>query len=104
MTIKDRLISLIGFTPSNDNSLEGALLDQGLLSTTAYTVDKSISVKKAAIEVIQVILSTPDTVNDQNYSIKYDRGSLLKLMASLKDEVLIIDEVKLPTITVKRMW
>ena len=103
MTNKDRLISLIGFTPSNSNTLDGALIDLGLVGTNLYTVQSTISVKKAAIQVIQVILSTPDT-NDQNFSIKYDRGALLKLLATLKDEVGERDPLLIPTITVKRVW
>ena len=104
MTIKDRLISLIGFKPSNDNSLDGALIDLGLIGNNLYTASATIGVKKAAIQVIQVILSTPDTVNSDNFSIKYDRGSLLKLLTTLKDEVGERDPLLIPTITVKRVW
>lgn len=102
MTNKERLISLIGFAPPA-NALDGALLDLGIVGADTYTAANSVDVKKAAIQVIQVILSTADTINENEFQIKYDRPSLIKYLDTLKSEV-GDDTALAPTITSKPVW
>lgn len=88
MTNLERLISLIGFAPSNNDSLQGALIDFGINGADTYTVANKLVVKKAAIQVIQLLLSTADTNNGMSngagFEIKYDRQSLLDYLDRLK--------------------
>lgn len=98
MTNKERLISLIGFAPDNQNAIEGALLDASIDPDGDYEAGNLKVFKKATIEVIDILLSTPDTSNPQSgMSIKYDRPSLLArrkiLMIEIGEEV-----VPVPTI------
>lgn len=104
MTIQERLISLIGFAPPQ-NSVEGALLDEGLNAADAYDPSLSLQVKKATIQVMEVLLTTADTTNENQYVIKYDRPTLLKRITALKDEVAAEDGVVLqPVIRSKKCW
>lgn len=88
MNIKDRVLAFIGFTPDNQNTIEAALLDEGLTYTDTYdnTVEL-IKVKRAAVQVMKILLTTPDTVNENGYTIKFDRASLLKRIADLEAEI-----------------
>lgn len=102
MTNKERLISLIGFSPA-ENAAEGALLDLGLLSTDTYDTASNLNIKKAAIEVMKALITTADTSNAQTgFAIKYDRASILKLIAQFEQEV--GDTTSLPTITGISPW
>lgn len=102
MTNKERLISLLGFAPP-PNSAEAALIDIGLGETDTYIVGNLDSVKRAAIEVMKVLLTTADTGNAQTgFSIKYDRAAIEKRIAQLEDELdVVIDK---PTIKGIHPW
>jgi hypothetical protein len=102
MTNKDRLISLLGFAPP-DNSLEGELLDFGISSSGTYDPANSVLLKKAAIKIMELLLTTADTTNENQYAIKYDRIAVLARIKLLKGELGMIDE-SLPTITGKSVW
>lgn len=87
MTNKERLISLLGFAPPK-NSAEGALQDLGLGDADTYIVGNLVTVKKAAIEVMNIIITTADTGNNEvGWTAKYDRPSILKRIAQLEDEI-----------------
>lgn len=91
MTNKERLISLLGFEPPK-NSAEGALLDFGLVEAGTYDSSSIDSIKKAAIEVMKVLLTTADTSNAQvGFSIKYDRSAIEKRIKQLEDELEVTD-------------
>lgn len=103
MTNKQRLISLLGFVPSNDNSVEGELLDAGINGASAYDPADSVAIKKAAIKVMEQLLTTADTQNENMYKITFDRTAVLARIKQLKGELGISDE-SLPTITGKCVW
>lgn len=87
MNNKERLISLLGFEPPI-NAADGALLDFGIVGTDAYSSSNKNTVKKAAIEVMKVILTTADTTNGQTgFSARYDRRAISKRIAELEDEL-----------------
>jgi len=107
MTNKERFISLLGFAPSFD-SVDGALIDAGILGTSPYDGTNVIALKKAAIELLQLLLTTAD-VSDGNatagfvHSVKYDRVAILARIKLLKGELGVTDE-SLPTINTKAVW
>ena len=102
MTNQERLISLLGFAPP-PNAAEGALLDNGVTGTDVYEPSLSSSIKKAAIEVMNVIITTADTGNAQTgFQIKYDRQSILQRIKQLQDE-LDLDDAQ-PKIKGIRPW
>lgn len=102
MTNKERLISLLGFAPPQ-NSAEAALIDIGLTESDPYVVGNLDSVKRAAIEVMKVLLTTADTGNAQTgFSIKYDRAAIEKRIAQLEDELDVV--VDKPTIKGIHPW
>jgi hypothetical protein len=102
MTNKERLISLLGFAPS-DNSIEGELADWNLTSSATYSSADKDTLKKAAIRIMELLLTTADTTNENGYAIKYDREAVLARIKLLKDELEPIEE-KVPTITGKQVW
>lgn len=106
MTNKDRIISLLGFLPAEDNSIEGALLDNGLTGTDAYDATKSIQVKTAALGVLELLLTTADTSQTADITVsstKYDRNAVLARIKLLKGELGITDD-SLPYVTSKKVW
>lgn len=103
MTNKERLISFLGFAPPA-NTAEGALLDAGITESEVYTAANSIPLKKVAITVMELLLTTADTSNNvTGFAIKYDRDAVLKRMNLIKGELGLTDE-SLPTITGKQPW
>lgn len=101
MTNKERLISLCGFEPGN-NSLEGVLIDSGIDGSATYDLTFSIPLKKAARELILLLFSTADNVNENGFGIKYDRATLLKRLELLDQELGLTED--LPTITGRHVW
>lgn len=103
MTNKERVLSLIGFTPSNVNSIDGELVDLGLSSSGTYSLASSLQVKKCAIAVMKLLLTTPDTNNENGYVIKYDRSAVQVRIKELEDEVngKVSDR---PTISSPKVW
>lgn len=87
MTNKERLISLLGFSPPA-NSAEGALLDAGITDAGTYSSANSTAIKTVAIEVMKVLLTTANTTNElTGFSITYDRDALMKRIAQLEEEL-----------------
>ncbi len=101
MTNRERVEAYIGFKPANGNAIEAALIDQDLSGTGTYDISGSLSVKKAAVEVMKILLSTADTVNESGYAIKFDRPSLLKRIADLEEEISPTSRDKIRS---KRPW
>lgn len=103
MTNKERLISLLGFAPSQD-SVEGALLDYGIEGAETYNGSNIKEIKTAAIGVLEMLLTTADTDNSgPGFVIKYDREAVLKRIALLKGELGLLDE-SVPTIKAINVW
>lgn len=103
MTNRERLISLLGFEPSNSNTIDGSLLDFGITSSETYAASNIIPIKKAAISVLEILLSTADTKNENGYEIKYDRDAIEKRLQALKNEV-GLSEIDKPTVIGKSVW
>lgn len=105
MTNKDRLISLLGFAPANDNSVDGALLDFGIDGNVEYVAVNGNQVKKAAIQVMEMLLTTPDTTTESGTTFiqKYDRAAVQARIKLLKGELGLTDE-SLPYITSRSVW
>jgi hypothetical protein len=92
MTNKERLISLLGFAPPV-NSAEGALLDAGIDGSSIYTASLSSAIKKVAIQVMELLLSTADTNNGQvGFNINYDRTAIIARIKMIKGELCISDD------------
>lgn len=95
MTVRDRLISVLGFLPSEDNAIDGALLDNGLTGTDTYDSIKGVAVKTAALGIFEILLTTADTVKTADlatqFSIKYDRAAVEARIKLLKAELGIVD-------------
>jgi hypothetical protein len=102
MTNRERLISLLGFAPES-NSLEGEMLDFDITPADIYDPANSVTLKKAAIKIMELLLTTADTTNENQYAIKYDRVSVLARIKLLKGELGLVDE-SIPTITGKQVW
>lgn len=104
MTNKERLLSLIGFAPSDDNALEGTLLDSGIDGSAAYIISNSVPVKRCAIEVMELLLTTANTSDvTPGFSITYDRNAVLARIKLLKQEIGVVDD-SLPVITGLNVW
>lgn len=106
MTNKDRLISLLGFAPDN-NAVEGALLDAGITMAGAYDGSNSVEIKKCAVGLMEVLLTTANTTSNNgatSTSISFDRNAVLKRLQMYKKELGITDGT-VPTIKdVSYMW
>lgn len=105
MTNKESISALIGFAPSNANVIELALLNAGYSPVLAYDTANQLGIKKAAIQVLYVLLSTADTNQGNSEtvnSIKYDRAAILKRIEALENETGATDAV--PVITSFKAW
>ena len=102
MTNKEAIISLCGFEP-NKNALERVLVDYGIDGQGVYSNNLTIPAKKAARSLIQTLLSTADTKNENGFWIEYDRDAILKRLALL-DEELEGESTGIPTVTSRRVW
>jgi hypothetical protein len=104
MTNKERLISLLGFAPADINTIDGALIDGGLIGTDAYdTTTHYKLIRILAIGVCELLLSTGDYTNADQTSLKYDRNAVLARIKLLKGELGLSDQ-SLPTISSPKWW
>lgn len=103
MTNRERLISLLGFAPANQNALEGALIDLAIDGNLPYDGSNQVLLKKAAIQVMELLLTTADTQNENQYQIKFDREAVLARINLLKGEIGLIDDTQ-PYITHRNVW
>jgi len=103
MTNKDRLISLLGFSPANNHAIDGALTDAGIDGSEVYDGGNIVQLKNAAIEIMELLLSTPDVSNTEGQAIKYDRNAVLARIKQYKTDLGIIVEER-ATITAKQPW
>ncbi len=86
MTNKERLISFLGFQPDT-NASEAALLDINLDGTDYYEAVNYKMVRLAAIQLMEILLTTPNTTNQiTGYSITYDRDAVERRLYRLKLE------------------
>lgn len=87
MTNKERLISLLGFSPAA-NSAEGGLLDVGIDPSAVYDSANILTLKAVAVGLMKVLLTTADTSNVQTgFAVKYDRAAILKLIDLYETEL-----------------
>jgi hypothetical protein len=93
----------VGFTPANENALLGALLDKGVDPTGVYNGSNKDLLKQAAIEIMELLLTTADTQNENTYKITFDRVAVLARINQLKTELGLID-TSLPYITSRPVW
>lgn len=80
------------------------MIDLGIEASDEYTIENAIPVKKAAIAIMDLLLTTADTSNPESgMSIRYDRASVLKRIALLKGEIGLVDDA-MPYITSRVVW
>jgi hypothetical protein len=104
MTNRDRLLSLLGFAPADRNAADGALIDAGIDGTALYTADMIIPIKKCAIEVLQILLSSANTSNSvTSFTVTYDRNAVLTRIKELKADCGIVD-AEGPVINAPAVW
>jgi hypothetical protein len=92
MTVKEAVISELGFTPGNTNTIDKAIADNGLTGTVAYSSSShNTSVLKSVLQVCRLLYSTPDVTTSNagivTSSIKYDRAYLKERIKQLEDEL-----------------
>lgn len=107
MTTQDYIVSQLAFLPDNKLAIEGQIIDQGIDATAIYDVTMKLPCVKAAIGIMQMLLTTADTTNTidgQNiFKVVYDRKAVLDRINLLKGENGILDESK-PYIRAPRVW
>lgn len=109
MTNKAKLLSLIGFAPSNADVVIGALQDVGLTDTDNYVPTDSnlLVMKKAKLQVLRTLYSTADVTTSNSgivsNSIEYDRNALDKEIKRLEGELGII-VTPVSTVRAVRRW
>lgn len=80
------------------------MIDFGIEASDEYTIENAIPVKKGAIAIMELLLTTADTSNPESgMSIRYDRASVLKRIALLKGEIGLVDDA-MPYITSRVVW
>lgn len=105
MTNQDYLLSQLGFAPGNNNTLLGAMIDQGIVATDAYVVSNMNTLKMAAVSIIKILLTTPDTTDGSNetaFAIKYDRTAVMARLKMLELDLGLTDAI--PTVTGRSPW
>jgi hypothetical protein len=81
MTNKEALIAVVQVSV-DDNTLVKALLDQDASDSENYTTANSSLINKAAIDVLEGLLSRPD-VSEGGFSESFDRGAIEKRLDRL---------------------
>jgi hypothetical protein len=107
MTVKDAIISELGFAPGNSNLVDKAILDNTLTGADTYDSAKETGVKKAALQICRVLLTTADVTNSNNAGfvssqIKYDRAAVKARISQLEADLGI--NVQTPYITSRSVW
>jgi len=103
MTNQERLVSLLGFAPS-DNSAEGALLDAGIDKEADYVPASLVAIKTAAIGIMEQLLTSADTGSGVvGWTAKYDRTAVLARIKLYKSELGLSDESQ-PVIRGLKVW
>jgi hypothetical protein len=104
MTNKERLLTLLGFSPP-PNAAEGGLLDVGIAPDSTYDPLAINTLKQVAIGMMKVLLTTADTSNNQTgFAIKYDRDAIMKLIDLYEEEIAPPVVVAEPTIKGIQPW
>lgn len=87
MTNLERIKSLLGFSPAV-NAAEAALTDRGVTPSGTYDSSNIRTIKMAAIEVMEALLTTADFADSATGAqTKYDRQAVEKRIATLKEEL-----------------
>lgn len=106
MTNKERVISLLGFSPGNTNAVDGALIDFGVNGADTYALANTVVIKKCALQVLELLLSTANvstsTSGATTSSTTYDRNAVLRRIADLREELGIV--IGKPTIKGIHQW
>jgi hypothetical protein len=84
MTNKEALVAVVQVSV-DDNVLEKALLDQTITSSETYAAIKSSNINKAAIDVLEGLLSRAD-VSEGGFSEKFDRSAIEKRLNRLYEK------------------
>lgn len=68
-------MSVLGFQANND-LLDKTLTDHEIAPATAYVKSASQKIDRAAIDVLEVLLSTPNVGGKEQDSVTYDRAAI----------------------------
>ena len=104
MTNKEALIAVLRVSVP-DNTLEKALLDQGVTGASTYSAASAQIIDLCAIDVLVGLLSEPD-VSEGGYSIRYDRKAVeqqVLFLAKKHNVTAVLNQLK-PTVTSRSVW
>lgn len=85
MTNKEALEAVVQVSVSS-NVLEKALLDQSVSAAGNYTASNSEAIDKAAIAVLEGLLSAPN-VSEGGFSVSYDRAAISRRVTALYNKL-----------------
>ncbi|MES2620240.1 MAG: DUF6706 family protein [Bacteroidota bacterium] len=87
MTNKERLLAMLGFSPS-PQAINAALIDFQIQGDIVYDGSAYPLIRLAAIRLMEVLITTPNVSNGEaGLSTTYDRGAIERRIASLKSEI-----------------
>lgn len=103
MTNKEALISVLQ-CEVDDNALEKALIDAGIIGSDAYTAGTSESIDKCALPILQGLLSQAN-ISEGGFSKSFDRAAIQARIKTLATKYNLTDYLDtVPRITSKRPW
>lgn len=106
MTIREAVISELGFAPGNSQTVDKAILDNGLTGVDTYAAVNSVEVLKCVLQICRILYSTADVTTSNagivTNSIKYDRQYLKERIKQLETELGITAAI--PYVTSKNVW
>lgn len=107
MTVKEAVISELGFAPGNQNIIDKALIDNVLAGADNYTTAISQdTVKTCVLQICRILYSTADVTTSNagvvTNSIRYDRAYLKERIKQLEADLGIV--AASPVITSKSVW
>lgn len=107
MTTKAYIISMLAFAPDNTDSVDAQMIDQSIDPAVTYNPSMKLACVKAAIGVMQMLLTTADTRNridgTMDHQIQFDRAQVMARIKLLKGENNILDN-SMPNISAPRIW
>lgn len=77
------------------------MIDFGIVSGDTYTASNKVLLNKCAVSIMQLLLTTADTKNENGYEIKYDRDLVLKRIELIQQEE---GTTPVPVISSKTVW
>jgi hypothetical protein len=104
MTNLDAFQAVLSPISYESNVADKAMLDNDIIGADTYSKDSALSIDKAALAVLEGILSAPN-ISEGSFSISYDRKAVIDRINLICERSGLASSIGKPKITNKtNMW